>query len=129
MKKYLTGIQHIGIPTHHLAATVDFYEALGFETVHRNFCENTGQNVAFLKLHTLVIEVYEQEKTAMTDGAINHIAIDVHNIEELLSEAKVKGYKLLTGIEFLPFWEYGIRYFIMEGINKERIEFCEILKG
>ncbi len=129
MKEYFTGIQHVGIPTHNLSATIDFYEGLGFETVHRTFLEKTGQNVAFLKLHSLVIEAYEQENTAMADGSIDHIAIDVHNIDALLSEVKAKDYRLLTGIEFLPFWKHGIKYFIMEGVNKERIEFCEIIRG
>ncbi|MFR0790052.1 MAG: hypothetical protein ACLSHW_04940 [Lachnospiraceae bacterium] len=37
-----------------------------------------------------------------------------------------QGYKVLSnGIEELPFWEKGVAFFIIEGPNKERIEFCE----
>ena len=32
---------------------------------------------------------------------------------------------LSNGIEELPFWEKGVAFFIIEGPNKERIEFCE----
>ncbi len=31
MKEYITGIQHIGLPTQKLEETLCFYEALGFE--------------------------------------------------------------------------------------------------
>ena len=34
---------------------------------------------------------------------------------------------LTPGINSLPFWEKGIKFFIIEGPNRERIEFCEIL--
>ena len=38
------------------------------------------------------------------------------------------GYKLLTdGIQSLDFWENGIQYFIIEGPNKEKLEFCQKL--
>ena len=65
----------------------------------------------------------------MEDGAINHIAIDVHDIDKLFEIVKKKGFTLLTyQVNPLPYWEHGIKYFVVEGPNKERIEFCERLK-
>ncbi|WP_207302299.1 hypothetical protein [Gracilibacillus phocaeensis] len=41
---------------------------------------------------------------------------------------KAKGFKMITDdIAYLPFWENGIRYFIVEGVNGEKVEFCEVL--
>lgn len=75
-----------------------------------------------------MIETYEEENISKIDGAINHIAIDCRKIQEAYSIAKTKGYVLVTdGIKSLDFWENGIQYFIIEGPNKERLEFCQKL--
>ena len=31
------------------------------------------------------------------------------------------------GIEELPFWENGVKFFMIKGPNEERIEFCQKL--
>ena len=39
---------------------------------------------------------------------------------------KEQGYTILSdGMEKLPFWENGVAFFIIQGPNQERIEFCE----
>ena len=43
--------------------------------------------------------------------------------QEMLSEYKVLSHE----VESLPYWKNGIRFFKVEGPNKEVIEFCEIL--
>lgn len=125
IKDYCTGVQHIGIPTNDIEKTIAFYESLGFTTIYR--VANGDELVAFLQMHNLVIETYQNYKAVMQDGAINHIAIDVKNIEPLFQTVKEKGFTVLEGICSLPFWQNGIRYFIIEGPNHERIEFCEKL--
>ena len=107
IKDNLTGIQHVGIPTNDIEETVAFYEKLGFETALRTVNEEAGEKVAFLRLGTLVVETYENKAAKMTDGAIDHIAIDRDTIH------------------FLPFWENGVRFFTIAGPNKERIEFSQ----
>lgn len=128
LNMFSSGIQHIGIPTNDIKATADFYVGLGFQLVY-SIC-NGGEEVRFLQLGNLVIEAYQNNKASMSDGAIDHIAIDVTQIDSLYSEMTAAGYSFLTqGIESLPFWEMGIKYFIIEGPNKERLEFCERLKA
>ena len=83
LKEQLNGIQHIGIPTNDIEATVRFYEALGFETALRTVNEEAGEKVAFMKLNTLVIETYENKAAKMEAGAIDHVAIDVKDIEKV----------------------------------------------
>ena len=42
--------------------------------------------------------------------------------------AQEQGYEIVSnGIEALPFWEKGVRFFLILGPNQERIEFNEIL--
>ena len=66
LKEQLNGIQHIGIPTNDIEATIDFYEVLGFEIAFRTVNEEADEKVAFLKLNTLVVETYENK--AAKDG-------------------------------------------------------------
>ena len=81
VKEQLNGIQHIGIPTNNIEATVHFYEKMGFETALRTLNEEAGEKVAFLKLGSLVIETYENKAAKMKAGAIDHVAIDVKDIK------------------------------------------------
>ena len=133
IKDFTTGVQHIGIPTNDIKKTIEFFQLLGFD-----------EEVAFLQLHNLVIETYQNRQAKMEYGAIDHIAIDVKNIEALYKEVKAIGEKeqekatsekqffplfrmLDTQVNGLSFWEKGVKFFTIEGPNKEKIEFCERL--
>ena len=121
----VTGLQHIGIPTEDIDASATFYRRLGFETALET--EIAGDRVCFLRLKNITLEVYETEKAAGCDGAVNHIALDVKDIEEAYSFVKSLGVRILQEITELPFWEKGVRFFIIQGPNKERIEFAQYL--
>lgn len=81
IKDFTTGVQHIGIPTNDINKTIEFYHALGFETALRTV--NGTEEVAFLQLHNLIIETYQNHQAKMEYGAIDHIAIDVKNRRSL----------------------------------------------
>lgn len=124
LKNYSTGIQHIGIPTNDIEKTIAFYKELGFETALQTINKEADEKVAFLKLKTLVIETYENKAAKFESGAIDHVAIDVNDIEEVYQYISEK--KLNTTndtIHFLPFWKNGVRFFTIEGPNMEKIEF------
>lgn len=128
LKNYSTGIQHIGIPTNDIEKTIAFYKELGFETALRTINKEADEKVAFLKLKTLVIETYENKAAKLESGAIDHVAVNVNNIEEVYQYIREK--KLNTTndtIHFLPFWENGVRFFTIEGPNMEKIEFSQYL--
>lgn len=128
LKTYTTGIQHIGIPTNDIEKTIAFYKELGFETALQTVNEEAGEKVAFLKLETLVIETYENKAAKLESGAIDHVAINVKDIEEVYQYIEKKQMNTTKDtIHFLPFWENGVRFFIIEGPNKERIEFSQYL--
>lgn len=122
---YCTGLQHIGIPTDDPMETEAFYQKLGFTTVYRTKTANGP--VIFTQLNNLQLEIYQQESVRAA-GAIDHIAIDVTNIQACYDWAQENDMKILTdGIASHAFWDNGIRYFIIEGPNAEKIEFCQIL--
>lgn len=128
LKNYLTGIQHIGIPTNDIKKTIAFYKELGFETALQTINKEADEKVVFLKLKTLVIETYENKAAKFESGAIDHVAIDVNDIEEVYQYISEK--KLNTTndtIHFLPFWKNGVRFFTIEGPNMEKIEFSQYL--
>lgn len=123
---YLNGLQHIGIPTADYAGTLEFYNGLGFETIYETV--NDGDKVAFLELKGLVIETYESKDVAGAVGSIDHIALSCNDIEAAFAAVSAGGYELLdTAVNFLPFWDKGVRFFTFMGPNKEKIEFCQRL--
>ena len=122
-KANATGIQHLGLPTNDVSATKDFYHGLGFETIFEN------DKACFLQLGTLVVETYPAEGgAAMKNGAIDHVAINVNDIEAAWRDAKACGYETADEeINFLPFFENGVKFFTILGPNHEKVEFNQYL--
>lgn len=128
LKEQMNGIQHVGIPTNDIETTIQFFEKLGFETALRTINEEADEKVAFLRLHSLVIETYENKAAKMETGAIDHVAIDVKDIEKVYKLVNRIGLNTMQDtIHFLPFWENGVKFFTIEGPNKEKIEFSQYL--
>ena len=124
----LKGVQHLGVPTNDLERTIRFYERLGFEVALRTLNEKTDEKVAFLRHGNLMIETYENHQATMKDGAIDHIAIDVTDIEKCYEIANELRLDVLDdGIQFLPFWETGVKFFTVRGPNNEKVEFNQQL--
>ena len=108
--------------------TIEFYQKLGFEIAFRTVNEEANEKVVFLKLHTLVIETYENKAAVMQSGAIDHIAIDVKDIEKVYAMINQAGLNSTQDtVHFLPFWENGVKFFTIEGPNKEKVEFSQYL--
>ena len=102
--KWITGVQHVAVPTNDLEKTIEFYHSLGFTTALETYNEAAKHRAVFLQLGNLIIESYENGCAVGHPGAIDN-----------------------EGIRFLPFWENGIRFFTIEGPNAEKIEFCQKL--
>ena len=124
----VTGIQHIGIPTNDIEETVAFYRSLGFEIALRTVNEAAGEQVCFLRLKNLCIETYQNGCAVGKPGAIDHVALDVANVEYAFAKAKQSGYTMLDKeVQFLPFWDNGVRFFTILGHNGEKVEFSQML--
>ncbi len=128
LREQLNGVQHIGIPTNDIENTIEFYQKLGFEIAFQTVNEEANEKVVFLKLHTLVIETYENKAAVMQSGAIDHISIDVKDIEKVYAMINQAGLNSTQDtVHFLPFWENGVKFFTIEGPNKEKVEFSQYL--
>lgn len=128
ISNYATGLQHIGIPTNDIEKTKEFFMGIGFEEVLHTVNELAGEKVSFLRLGNLTIETYENHQALMENGAVDHICINVKDIESVFQVIKRGNYEMLDQeINFLPFWENGVRFFTILGPNHEKIEFAQII--
>ena len=82
----------------------------------------------FQKDYHAFIETYENHIATLRSGAIDHLAIDVKEIDQLYKEIKTAGFHILDdSVQYLPFWEKGVKFFTILGPNAEKVEFCERL--
>ena len=126
INNYCTGFQHLGLPTACMPETLAFYKRLGFSDIYSTI--NNGSEVHFLKLGDMVVETYERGSTACISGAIDHIALNVVNIDDVFVWAKQEGFETDDSeVHFLPFFEKGVRFFTITGPNHEKVEFNQIL--
>lgn len=118
-----TGLQHIGIPTNQIDETVDFFQRLGFEITLDTINPNNDSRVVFLQIQNTVIETWTDAEATMEAGAIDHIALNVTDVEAAYAAAKNENFIIVENdIQFLPFWENGVRFFTLLGPNGEKIE-------
>lgn len=124
-----TGLAHIGLPTKDYAGTLAFYEKLGFETVHQNTDPNNGNPVSFMQLGGVMFEIYPSDEAAGQVGALEHVAFEVNDLDEVYRLVTQSGIQALEGkVRTLPFWEKGVRFFTIMGPNKEKLEFSQTIK-
>lgn len=128
MSQIVTKIQHIGIPTNDIEKTVPFYESLGFENVYTTVNKKANEKVSFLQLANMLLEIYQNGCVMNKTGSIDHIALDVTDINAAFEIAQANEYHLLDdSIQFLPFWENGVEFFTILGPNGEKVEFNQRL--
>ena len=128
IREQITGLGHIGIPVRNIDDTVAFYQMIGFQVALDTVNPQNSQKVIFLKQKDVMLELYQQEETALVAGAINHIALDVNDLDAVYRYVCEKGLNNTKDtIHRLPFWKNGVRYFTIEGLNGEKIEFSQYL--
>jgi catechol 2,3-dioxygenase-like lactoylglutathione lyase family enzyme len=137
-KGNLRGLQHIGLPVTNLERSKTFYSELGFVEVMRTDLPRASEavQVAMMRHEELTLELYQlehdarQEIAGRTDGHIDHIALDVLDIEQAYQDIQAAGLAILeeNAPVFLPFWEHGVRFFTIRGPDGEKVEFNQILR-
>ncbi len=133
----LLGMQHLGLPVTDLERSQAFYAQLGFVTALRTDLIDRPEpvRVAMMEKSGLTIELYQLPKeereqiAARVDGHIDHIALDVRDIEAAFNELTSAGFVVLEpdAPVFLPFWERGVRFFTVRGPDGEKVEFNQRL--
>jgi len=128
------GPAHIGIHTRNMERSKAFYiENLGFKLENEARLEKPGNqwlNLSFLRLGSMLIELIEPSDKAKAGqgqgGSINHIAIEVKGIEEIVKTFKKKGIELETEQpNTIPGLFNGIKTAFFKGPSGERIELVE----
>jgi lactoylglutathione lyase len=92
--------------------------------------------VAMMEHERFTIELYEsgpekrKQIAARSDGHIDHVALNVLDIDQAYVEIKAAGLEILEedAPVYLPFWEHGVKYFTVRGPDGEKVEFNQILK-
>lgn len=130
------GWSHLGIPVTNLGKSKKFYEDLGFaQVMNAEIRKEEGTiEVAFMEFQGFQIELYKlfgDDLEAMSlrkDGRIDHIALDVVDIEKAFEELKKANFDIIDAeLNYLSFWDNGVRYFTIKGPDGEKIEFNQIL--
>ena len=125
----ITGIQHIGLPTNDMEKKLEFYKTLGFELAYETMLG--VERVCFLRQKNICFETYQNLEDPQAKGyagAIDHIALDVDDVEKAWEAVKAAGLTIKEDeIQFLPFWEKGVRFFNVAGPNGETVEFSQML--
>lgn len=138
LKDNLQGLQHIGLPVTDLERSKMFYARLGFLEVMRTDLPRTTEpvRVSMMQHERLTLELYQLEPeerrqiARRTDGHIDHLALDVLDIEQAYQEICAAGLEVLEDPApvFLPFWDHGVRFFTIRGPDGEKVEFNQILR-
>lgn len=126
LEQYCSGLQHVGLPTADIGKTLAFYQRLGFHIACDT--QNGTKRVVFLRLKDLTLEVYESDQAAGKAGAIDHLALNVSDVDAVHAWAVEQGLAALEPeVRFLTFWDRGVRFFTVPGPNGEKIEFNQML--
>lgn len=129
IRDHITGVQHIGLPADDIDRSMAFYSSIGFSPIYETVNEAADERVAFMSLGNLVMEIYENRHATHRTGAIDHVALDVHDIDTLFTHVTALGYNAIEGhVCSLPFGEKGVKFFTIQGPDGEKIEFCERLR-
>jgi len=123
----MTGLAHIGIMVRDMDASIKFYaDALGFEFTARQSMGTT--QLAFLNAGSCCIELVQTaDYTPRPAGVVDHIAIEVEDIETLVCKLIEKGIVFLSDINTAGELLGGIKNVFFTGPDGERLEFFEYI--
>lgn len=129
------GWSHLGIPTHDIDTSREFYRRLGFsEALYQEVPGPDGTaKILMMAIGSFMIELYQlpgfdaQAAAALQDGVIDHIALDVRDAAQAFADLQQAGIQPLEDSPVrLPLWENGVSYFNVRGPNGEKIEFNQV---
>ncbi len=119
----MTGLAHIGIFVKSIEESNKFYiDQLGFEDAGRY------GNLQFLRVGSCILELVEiADYKPRPAGVIDHIAIEVEDIEKLVCKLTEKRFPFSGEIKTMPDLCGGVKNLFFEGPDGERLEFFEYL--
>jgi len=122
----IIGLAHIGVRVSDMEKSIKFYtEVLGFELTSQQMLGTT--HLAFLNIGTCLIElIHPANFEARVPGQIDHIAMEVEDIEPLVCRLIEKGVPFLSNsINDAKDLLDGVKNIFFTGPDGERFEFFE----
>lgn len=128
----LQGWAHLALKVRNLADSLAFYDKLGFRKVGEGYLDTPDGRleIAFALHKGFTLEIIQMVGAGLEElktrgaGHIDHIALDVSDIDDAFCEAKKNNLKMLDYIvKELPFFERGVKFFTVEGPDGEKVEF------
>jgi catechol 2,3-dioxygenase-like lactoylglutathione lyase family enzyme len=125
------GWAHLGIPVIDIHRSKEFYQQFGFKILMDADVPvgNRAIKISIVEKGGLFLEFYQllEEDLAgirnRKDGHIDHIAMNVKDIDKAFAELTAAGFILLeAGPVQLPGWENGVKYISFRGPDNEKIE-------
>lgn len=128
----INGLAHICVFTSDMTKAPAFYtDTLGFEVVHRTHLDS-GYGFGLVHRGSCVIELLEPDDANKvkyrTTGPIDHIALEVKDINTVVAKLKAKGVSFSTPIIDDPNMMGGVRIAFFTGASGEVFELFEYLK-
>ncbi len=124
------GLHHIGIRVSDAQKSEQFYaDALGFKKT-AEYQNDSGTKLVFIRVGTCVIELIEAPvKKEYPTGIIDHVALEVADIEPLVCRLTEKRIMFDTGIiSENPHMLGGTKNIFFKGPDGERIELFEAVE-
>lgn len=131
-KSGLQGWAHLAVKVRSLKDSIVFYEKLGFRKTGEGYLDTPDGRIeiAFVFLKGFTLELIQMAGAGLEElktrgaGHIDHIALDVYDIDEAFYEAKKIGLHSLDYlVKELPFFEFGVKFFTVVGPDGEKVEF------
>ena len=123
-------VGHIGFGVNDIETTAKWYvDVLGFKIIGE-FMSPDNELIKFLQSGDLVYEIWQPAPGQAVDcpGKIDHLCFESTDIEADYKYCQEQGYTFeAEGIQELPVWENGVRFFKIMSPSGEPVEFCQIL--
>lgn len=125
----LIGLHHIGVHTADIGKSIDFYKTLGL-TLDKSYSMPGGTELAFMSVGSLIIELVKPSDistvAARGAGIVDHIAIAVKGIDDVVADLKGKGIAI-DPAKVSVSGALSAKNIFFEGPSGERIELFEDL--
>ena len=119
----LVGLHHAGIHVTNLEHSIAFYQALfGLRPLQR--LQLGRERIVFLEAGAGSIELIADDGGARPTGSVDHLALEVTDLDGWLARLRERGVRLLDEMPIdVP--ELGVRILFCLGPDDERIELLE----
>jgi catechol 2,3-dioxygenase-like lactoylglutathione lyase family enzyme len=129
----VTGLSHVGVFVKDLKRSQQFYQdILGFKTTWE--CEFSDAantyTIAIIANGSVVIELVQKKiQVPLGDGATDHVAMAVDNLDEMITQLSGKGIKFETAepVYEAVMLKNGSKWIFFRGPDNEHIELAQAL--